>query len=95
MVLASLEKISEKNIEMYLSMMTDGLSELILVSKPGALYISKMISIGCEGGLRIKQGKTLKDTCVEHKTASGITFKEKLALNFANYFKNYTDANIF
>ena len=35
-------------------MMTDGLSELVLISKPGAFYISKMLSIGCESGLNIK-----------------------------------------
>lgn len=83
-LLASLENIHNDNLNSYVAMMTDGFSMLALYSRPGAYAAAKIVTLGCETGLKVRKSKLLSDVFVDHPTKSGLVFKEKLQMNFHN-----------
>lgn len=50
-----MEHIHPENLNSYISMMTDGFSLLMLYARPGAYAASKVMTFGCETGLRVRK----------------------------------------
>jgi hypothetical protein len=72
------EGIHPENFNSYVAMMLDGFSMIVLYSRPGAFSASKMMTVGCETGLRVRKSKIFTDVFVEHPMKNGLVFKEKL-----------------
>lgn len=58
-MLAQLEEIHPDNVNNYVTMMTEGYSEIVLYAKPGAFEHAKIIAEGCLTGLKVRQSKRL------------------------------------
>ena len=67
--------------------MVDGFCLLALYCRAGAFNASKMLSVGCETGLRVRKSKIFTDVYVEHPMKGGLSFKEKIQMNFHNSIK--------
>ncbi|CAD8137067.1 unnamed protein product [Paramecium octaurelia] len=93
-MLAQIEKIHPQNLNNYLTMMTEGYSQVVLYARPGAYQGAKIISDGSKTGLKVRQSKKLQELQIQHQAKTG-QFVEKLPMNFHNFFEQFTSQNIF
>jgi hypothetical protein len=66
--------------------MRDGYSCIVLMSKPGGISAAKMLTNGCETGLKMQKTHFLDELFIDHKSNSNIKFKEKINKEFFNVF---------
>ena len=70
-------------------MMRDGMASILLLSRQGGQSAAKILSNGCEEGLKLQKTNFLEDLFIEHDTDSSIKFKEKISKEFFNVFQSY------
>ncbi|EAR95491.2 hypothetical protein TTHERM_00078950 (macronuclear) [Tetrahymena thermophila SB210] len=93
-LLAKLEGISDSNKENYISMMREGIVQIILLTKPGGVKQVQVLSNGCITGLKLQKTNYLDELFVLHEQ-NGVIFKEIIQKNFFNVFQSYTNLNMF
>lgn len=59
--MATLEKIDDNSLSAYIKMMTSGASEVVLVSKRGAIYEANILLNGSKDSLSDTKTKTIKE----------------------------------